>query len=859
MKRQAILAIVFAAIFPFSITNAQQARVTSGKKTSWIESVSYDLKGKPDEGEGASYYYLLMDEQENTLLQEDYYHYIYTILTTEGIQEMADFSVSYDPAYQELTFHEIKVMRGNSTIDQLSIKDIRIIQREESMDRSLYDGSKTAIVNLKDIRVGDIVEYSFTRKGYNPVHQNHIARTSYFDFYQSSDKYFRKLILPASANVTLKTLGEGVPEPVIKQAGNTTQYTWLIEKPKASQDVYYTPGWYNTSRIAMLSDFATWGDVGNWARGLFTVSATDREKIRNEVAPSFKSSHDGDYLLEVIRFVQDEVRYLGFETGINSHQPHPPLQVYQQRFGDCKDKSLLLTTLLQARGIEAYPMLVNTSLKDKIDERLPSGSIFDHCVVQIIFNNKKIYIDPTWSNQGGEPDHYYFPDYRRGLVIDDHITGLDTLPEPEPSSTSEIHEFDMKAPGGETLLSIRTTYTGADADYQRAEFARTPLENIQKNFTEYYANLYPDIASNGDLKFTDSRNDNVFIVEEHYKIPTFWKPVPDEPNKYTGVIQPMPLTTYFDVPKNIQQRSTPYALSYPVDIYHNIHVRVPEEWSIAPIDDVIENEFYQYEYTVKKNGREISKNTHYKTKSDHIPPDRVAEYVADHTKMYNQLVYEFTYDQNVANAAGNTLPGIAISIVTIVGGVFLMFALYHQYDPKPARYMVAGSPIGGWLILVALGVLITPLRMLYELLSNTDLLTGTAWLSWLSAKRYDLFGFILFTQIYNILKLLFSVLLIVLFFQRRTSFPRLMSIQLALNFIFISADLIVARAITEDPSSLSYRDVAQSFIGAAIWIPYLNISQRVRETFVIQKGGDDDNDPAEIDVNAEVAGEKMER
>jgi transglutaminase-like putative cysteine protease len=86
------------------------------------------------------------------------------------------------------------------------------------------------------------------------------------------------------------------------------------------------------------------------------------------IASTFKAADDEEYILEAIRFVQDEVRYLGVETGINTHKPYPPSQILAQRFGDCKDKSLLLTTLLQARNIEAYPVLVNTSLKQSLDE-----------------------------------------------------------------------------------------------------------------------------------------------------------------------------------------------------------------------------------------------------------------------------------------------------------------------------------------------------------------------------------------------------------------------------------------------------------------------------------------------------------
>jgi transglutaminase-like putative cysteine protease len=834
-----------------SLIIAQPQGITIGKKNSWAEAVTYDPHSKPSQDEAASYYYLLIDEQENTLLQEDYYHYAYTILTSEGIQEIADLTFDFDPAYQQIILHEVKIIRGNNSINQLS-KDIKVIQREQSMERYQYDGTKTAIINLKDIRVGDIVEYAFTRKGYNPVHKGHIARTYYFDFYESIDKYFKKLILPASAEPEMKSLGEDVPQPLVKNTGSAVHYTWSPGRIKQKDYETGTPYWFNTNRRVMISDFKSWKDVGEWAKGLFEDGYKDVERIKSDVAPAFKSQDNADYILEVIRFVQDEVRYLGFEGGINSHKPYPPMQVYEQRFGDCKDKSLLLITLLKARGIEAYPMLVNTSLQDKIEDRLPSGTIFDHCVVQIVFNNKTIYIDPTWSNQGGDLDHYCFPDYKRGLVIRDEISGLEELPEPESPTTTEIQNFELLTIGGEAMLSIRTSYTGANADYQRAEFSRTALETIRENYKQYHANLYPDITEFEPLTFTDDRKGNVFIVDEKYKIPTFWKPIENEEQKLSCIFQPMSITSYFDVPKNIQQRKTPYQVTHPIDFYHEIHVKLPEEWTIAPIDQLIENEFYQYEYTVTQSDNEIHKSTHYKSKSDHIPAENISQYVTDHTKMYNGLVYQLTFDKSIAEAEDTKWPGVLTSILTVVGAVFGCFALYNKYNPAPVRYMVSGSPIGGWLVLMAFGVVFSPIRMCYELVTQPELFSGAGWITWLAAKRYDLFTYTFITQVYNICKLLFSVLIVVLFFQRRTSFPLLMTIQLATSFIIVTADGLIAKYALDD-SAVSSEESVRAFVAALIWIPYLQMSQRVKETFVIRNHNrDEEQDGTEVEEQAEV-------
>lgn len=214
--------------------------------------------------------------------------------------------------------------------------------------------------------------------------------------------------------------------------------------------------------------------------------------------------------------------------------------------------------------------------------------------------------------------------------------------------------------------------------------------------------------------------------------------------------------------------------------------------------------------------------------------------------IFNELVFELAYDKNVDDASNNILPGLLTTITSIVSGVLLCFYLYRKYDPSPARYMVRGKPIQGWLTLLAFSLVLSPFVLLYDFFQHPELLTGTGWMAFLAAKNYGIFSFVFLSHLYNVLKLPFVVMLIVLFFQRRSSFPKLMSVQLALNLIVISTDTLLSRGLAEDPSSVSLKHAIQSLIGAAIWIPYLNISQQAKETFVIRRPGfdDDKNDEA---------------
>ena len=133
----------------FSITiNAQKVKKTP--LPNWVTPIIYQEEKEPN-NEGA-YKYLVLDYQDNLVQKEQFIHYAVKILNNKGIQEMSDINAVFDPAYQTIAFHKIQVFRNGEKIDKLQNATINTFQRETNLERSLYDGSLTAVINLSDIR-----------------------------------------------------------------------------------------------------------------------------------------------------------------------------------------------------------------------------------------------------------------------------------------------------------------------------------------------------------------------------------------------------------------------------------------------------------------------------------------------------------------------------------------------------------------------------------------------------------------------------------------------------------------------------------------------------------------------------------
>ncbi|WP_254083185.1 DUF3857 domain-containing protein [Dawidia cretensis] len=194
---------LFCLIFvPVVSLLAQSSKVMVGPPSAWVEPQSFAAAAVPPEGQGTGYYYLLVDEQDHAQLEEGYRHFAYKILTSEGLQEMSDISLSFDPAYEKVTVHTLRIHRGGQVIDQMP-KTFRTIQREQSMDRFIYDGTLTAVINLNDVRVGDVIEYAYSRRGDNPVNRGRGVWYAYLNYGFGTDANFQRVVVPEKLPVYL--------------------------------------------------------------------------------------------------------------------------------------------------------------------------------------------------------------------------------------------------------------------------------------------------------------------------------------------------------------------------------------------------------------------------------------------------------------------------------------------------------------------------------------------------------------------------------------------------------------------------------------------------------------------------------
>jgi hypothetical protein len=157
----ALLAIAFHA----TAHGAEPSRYTIAPAPDWVLSAPPEAPAPADSTQKASggTEYQLSDLQvrvDDTWSQ--YYRSVSRPTNPSGVSDSSNISIDFDPELDRLVLHAVTLRRGNTTIDELSQGRIEVLRRESKLESGILDGSLTFHLLMSDVRVGDLIEYSYT-------------------------------------------------------------------------------------------------------------------------------------------------------------------------------------------------------------------------------------------------------------------------------------------------------------------------------------------------------------------------------------------------------------------------------------------------------------------------------------------------------------------------------------------------------------------------------------------------------------------------------------------------------------------------------------------------------------------------
>lgn len=604
----------------------QNALHSKGPAPSWVKLYNFPLEPVPIKPSQTNLQCLLIDTQRNWDEKSFYKHVAVKVLTQSGIRQISQISIDFDPSFSKLIFHDIRIYRDGKWSDRLDNSRYNLIQREKSLDQNIYNGTVSLVYFLDDIREGDIIEYSYSNIGANPLFTSHLTEMIPFKREYSIEKISHRLLAPPDFTILDKPINTTLETQIIDLSPTLREWLWIANETLPCSYESNQPGWYDPQAYLMMSQYKTWGEIIQKFYPLYTIPSDFAHSIPSEMltlVEKWKQSTKNlsERALLALRFVQDEIRYLGIEEGVKGWQPKDPKITFQQRFGDCKDKTILLHTLLHLMDISSKPLLVHSKEGKTLPDLLPLPTAFNHVVLQIEIDGINYWVDPTIRLQGGSLHTNFFPHYEWGLLFSKNTNKLSPLPKTIPKKPQEIDTSFIAESEDSVRMNIKNVFYDFDADRFRQLIEKKGMKKFSEDSLSEIQETYGAVTLASPIEVSDNREDNIIIVNESYLLPT--QKLSDK--KVIKVLSFI-LKDYLRSRVN-PERSSPYFLPYPLWIKEHIHFENPfNKWNFSENHYTQKHKSLLYTLHTQIENNSVDFNFELKHLQDHIPQTSLRDY-----------------------------------------------------------------------------------------------------------------------------------------------------------------------------------------------------------------------------------------
>lgn len=602
----------------------------------------------------AGNYYLLVDNQikvDKDKSQVRFTRLQQLIVNPRGLEQNSHIAIDFDPLYQSLTLHGISIIRDNYIIDKLVLSDITLLKDENSVDQGLYDGRLTANVILDDLRVGDVIDYSYSVTGANPVYQGIFSYSRPLEWSVPIHSQHVRVLWGSDTplHAELRNTDNTITSSQF-QLNNVTFHTYSVSSTD-SQVVLIddnTPTWYNPFSHVYFSELDRWEEVVAWSAPLYKSVAVAGPEVSRVVEEIKLSTQDPQKrVMLALNYVQNQIRYLGLEMGANSHQPSFAETTLLRRYGDCKDKVVLLVTLLTALDIEAFPVLVNTEETVNLATQPVSNHAFNHVITKVDVSGVTYWLDPTMTYQQGPLTSLYQENYHYGLVLQSGVKALSAINISEPNSKLVVTEsYDLSGGQGvQASLSITSEFFGDRAQQFRYRLDDIGLNALQSRYEDYYREAFADLHAVDKMVITEDELSGSISAAQTYLINNIWQPDGDD---FSVGFMSYRINNALNKP-DTPHRLTPFAIAFPNSIDHNINIKVSDgDWTFPSETLEGDNPFFSYHFSSSfdEPNKLLSLNFNYQAQTGSVTAAELSQYIDAVEKIESSLTYSvLTYGE----------------------------------------------------------------------------------------------------------------------------------------------------------------------------------------------------------------------
>jgi tetratricopeptide (TPR) repeat protein/transglutaminase-like putative cysteine protease len=416
------------------------------------------------------------------------------VQTQAGVQELGQLVFGYNSANEKFDIKYLRVSNpdGSGAVNATDA-NFQDVPSQIERDAPSYSDYRERHITVPALRAGQVLEYQVVTTTFKPLIPDQI----WFDYAFRKDTISldEQLIVdvPKAKKFNIKYKPEYKPE--IKDAGDRRIYTWKAnytkreteEELKKKRRKQAREDWFPD--IA-LTTFSSWEQIGAWYGGLQKSQMELTPDLKAKVAELIKNKpSDEEKIRAIYDFVAQDYRYVSLSFGVGRYQPHKAAEVFGNKYGDCKDKHTLLSTMLKEAGYKVDPVLIGS--QRVLDPDVPSPAQFDHVFSAVMPKNADAktmplyYLDTTAEIAPFGLISYNLRDKKALLVGLDSASRLITTPPDPPFASKQEVSIDGSINDlGKLSGTVNTLFRG-DVELALRQFYRMTPQNKWKDLTMY--------------------------------------------------------------------------------------------------------------------------------------------------------------------------------------------------------------------------------------------------------------------------------------------------------------------------------------------------------------------------------------
>ena len=339
----------------------------------------------------------------------------------EDGKNLAEVSIPYMRGRDDVTIHHARTLTPNGELVELNKNEIIAnVPPPSAVDAGLYVDARLMYFTLPKVSDGCIIDYAYSTNNVGHVMQGEFWRQVYFQGPHPVRYYRLTVHIPKKKQLYYQISGataatDAQPEasfldiePTITENNYTRTYTFETRNVPPLNEEYLMPAPQDLAYNISISSLDSWDKLVTW----YTTLIREQDKITPEIAKKTEQILTGAWtrkekIKRLYEYVATNIQYLGFELGIWAIKPYPADLVLEVKKGDCKDKTTLLSTMLESAGINAYPVLISAGDTRGVNahifdggsevEAVPSLSYFNHMILAVEGgkDGELIWLDPT--------------------------------------------------------------------------------------------------------------------------------------------------------------------------------------------------------------------------------------------------------------------------------------------------------------------------------------------------------------------------------------------------------------------------------------------------------------------------------